>query len=41
MVGRLVANVIGYLLDVIVTNCKYTIATLPFEKLVRFDFMGN
>jgi hypothetical protein len=41
MVGGLVANVIGYPINVIVANSKSSITTLPFEKIVRFDFMSN
>ena len=41
MVAGLVANVVSYLIDIVAANCKCTVTTLPFEKLLGFDFMGN
>lgn len=41
MVLRLVANVISDLINLIITDCKCAIATLPFEKFAWFDFVGD
>ena len=41
MVAGLVADVVSYLIDTMAANCKCTVTTLPFEKLLGFDFMGN
>jgi len=41
MVYVLIPDVVGYLVDIVAANCKCTVTTLPFEKLLGFDFMGN
>jgi hypothetical protein len=41
MVLRLVADVISYLSDMMPTDGKCTVSTLPFKKFSRLDFVSD
>ena len=41
MVLLLVADLISYSINLIATDCKCTVTTLPFEKFFWFDFVSD
>ena len=41
MVLRLAADVISYLINLMATDCKCTVTSLPFENFSSLDFVGH